>query len=116
MSAASLIMSKGVDVVIQRPTITVSTGGGQVQTWTNAGEARVFIQPSSGSEGVRYGGESNRRSLQGFVAIGSGLRDGDRIVWNARTFDVQIHITPGEFQFGMLAHQAIDLEETNTSV
>lgn len=116
MSALSLINSKGVQVRIERATVTADTGGGQVQTYGLVSYTRMFIQPSGGDESIRYGGESNRRYLTGYAPVNCGLRDGDRIVWGSRRFDVQIHNAAGEFTSGALSHLVVELEETNTSV
>lgn len=114
MSAETLINAKGVSVRIERPTYTTDSGGGQVQAWGLVGYTKMFIQPQGGDETDRYGGESNRRYFQAFASVNCGLRDGDRVVWGSRTFDVQIHNKAGEFTSGILAHMVIELEETKT--
>lgn len=112
MSALALINHHGVDVRIERASITTDTGGGQPKTWGLVRYEKWFIQPSGGSEDIRYGGESTRRFLNAYAPASSAVRDGDRITWNGRTFDIQVHNRAGEFTRGPLAHIVVELEET----
>ena len=117
MSVNSLILTKGKLVNVERRTTTQDTGGDPVGTWAGVyAGVRVFIQPASGGEAVRYGRENTRRFVQAFARVGPDIRPDDRLTGGylgSRILDIQAVRNPGEFQTGALAHIAMECEETD---
>ena len=116
MSAPSLIASKGIICNIERRTEASDAAGSQTGTWAvNIANARVFVQPASGSESLRYGRESNRGFVICFTEVGQDIIAADRLTGvdlGTRILDIQSVRTPGQFTSGRLAHMVLECEET----
>lgn len=100
---------------IQRATPSVDNGGGVVRTWADhLTNVPVTVQFLSGSEGLRYGAESNRKFGRAYVEGQLDITAEDRMTWNSRTFDIQSVINPGEFTAGQsVSHMILEIEETS---
>lgn len=117
MSAEALIRTKGKLVDVERPTFAKDAGGSVVPVYAvHLTSERIFIQPASGAEAVRYGRESNRKFIQAFAFVGRDIQAKDRLTGGhlgSRKLDIQSVRTPGEFGQGKLAHQVLECEETD---
>ena len=117
MSATSLIASKGILCNVERRTTASDAAGSQTGTWAvNIANARVFVQPASGSESLRYGRESNRGFVLCYTEVGQDITAADRLTGGdlgTRILDIQSARNPGEFPTtSRLAHMVLECEET----
>ena len=116
MSADTLIRTKGIRVNVERATEVNDAAGSVTWTWSSYYSGiKVFIQPASGSESIRYGRENNRKFHLCFTNVRYDIRPQDRLTGGqlgTRVLDIQSVRKAGEFTSGPLAHLAIEAEET----
>ena len=117
MSAEALIRTKGIRCNVQRRTEAIDAAGSVTWTWGNhlAG-VKIFLQPASGSEAIRYGAESNRKFVIGYARARLDIRPTDRLTGGqlaTRVLDIQSVRRAGEFDRGPLAHLVLECEETS---
>ena len=117
MSASALIRTKGLLCNLQRRTDAVDAAGSPTWTWgTLRAGVRVFLQPASGAESIRYGRESNRNFLIGYCSATLDARPADQLTGGqlgSRVLDIQSVRLAGEFTAGPLAHKVLECEETS---
>jgi len=112
VSAKTMITSHGQTVSITRPTTAADNGGFPNATYAaHLSSVRMWIQPRSGSESPRYGGEQTQRSLVGYALAGQSILPKDRVTWGARVFDIQSVRQPAEFNASKGGYMIFDLEE-----
>ena len=119
MSASSLIRTRGKRMLLQSRTDAIDSGGGATWTWSVGTVVKVFMQPRSGSEAVRYGRENNREFGVGYMSASVTPNKTDRLAWTpaggttTRYFDIQSVRRPDERISGQsLSHIQFEYEET----
>lgn len=117
MSASALIRTKGIRCNLQRRTQAKDAAGSVTWTWGNhISGIKVFVQPASGAESIRYGRESNRNFVIGYCLARLDVRPADQLTGGqlgTRVLDIQSVRLAGEFTSGPLSHQVLEMEETS---
>ena len=114
MSASALIQAKGPRWTVKRRSESVDASGASTWTWgTIYGGVRIFWQPQSGSESIRYGRENSRKFMLGYAPVTLDIRPSDICERGARTIDIQSVRKAGEFETGPMAHLVLEGEETD---
>lgn len=114
MSAESLIRAKGTIWTVERRIEATDAAGSVTWTWsTHIAGARIFVQPQSGSEAVRYGRENSRKFHLAYAPVSLDVRPADQLRRGSRTLDVQSVRKAGEFTSGPMAHLVIEAQETD---
>ncbi len=117
MSVQSIIRGKGITVNVERRTESLDSAGSVKWPWAvNLSSVKLFAQPSSGSEAVRYARENVRGFAVYYAEPGQDIVEADRLTGGdlaSRILDIQHVRTPGEFGVdNALAHMAIECQET----
>lgn len=113
MSAESMIRARGQTCTIQRKTTANDALGYPKVTWANhLTSVAIDLQPNSGNETERYGGDTSRRFGRAFVLFGQDIKSDDRIVMTSpdRTMDIQFAFNHGRTP--MTRQMVLDWEET----
>jgi hypothetical protein len=90
LNPTALIQAKGTTATTSRATNSVDAGGAVIQTFAqNLTGVKVFPQPMSASEIVKYGREAHEPLFKAFVEPNKDIIQRDRMTIGSTVYDVE---------------------------
>lgn len=113
MTAASIIMSKGRDGIIERAAVSTGAAGGQGYAFaTHLTSVKLFRQPASGNESQKYGAVRAQIAVVFFALHGQDITAKDRILLDGIYYDIESVLSVGGTGCEHLEHLEITAIET----